>query len=290
MSEFVQFMFSGVTSGAIYALAALGFALIYNASNVINFAQGEFIMLGGMAAAFFNAHGVPLMLAVPLAIAVTAIAGLLVEKLAIEPAKNADVTTLIIITIGVSLVMRGLAQIFLGKNTRPLPSFSGDAPFSALGATILPQSLWILATTLATVAALAWYFGRTRAGKAMLATSYNRLAAQLVGVNTRAVLLASFGLAAALGALGGVLVAPITGASYDSGIMLGMKGFVAATLGGLGSGMGAVAGGLLLGIVEAMTAGYLSSSYKDALPFVLILLVLFFLPNGLFGAKTTERV
>lgn len=290
MSSFLQFLFSGVTVGATYALAALGFSIIYNASGVINFAQGEFIMLGGMAAVVLSGLGWPLPLAIAAAVLVVALAGLLVEKLAIEPAKNSEVVTLIIITIGASLFIRGLVQVVLGKGSHALPAFSGDSPIELGGATLLPQSLWALGVTLVIVALLAWFFTRTLQGKAMLATSHNRLAAQLVGINTKTVLLASFGLSAALGALGGILVAPITSTSYDVGIMLGLKGFVAATLGGLGSGAGAIAGGLLLGVLEAMTAGYVSSAYKDAAPFVLILLVLFFMPRGLLGAKVTERV
>jgi branched-chain amino acid transport system permease protein len=289
-AQFLQFFFSGLTIGATYALAALGFTIIYNASGVINFAQGEFIMLGGMAAALMTSQGMPLPLAIAIAVAAAALGGLLVEKLAIEPAKNAEVVTLIIITIGASLFIRGLVQVSLGKGTHALPAFSGDQPIELLGATLLPQSLWVLGVTLVIVAVLAWFFTRTLQGKAMLATSHNKLAAQLVGINTKMILLASFGLSAALGALGGILVAPITNTSYDVGIMLGLKGFVAATLGGLGSGAGAIVGGLLLGLVEAMTAGYISSSYKDAVPFVLILVVLFFMPRGLFGAKVTERV
>lgn len=289
-AQFLQFFFSGLTIGATYALAALGFTIIYNASGVINFAQGEFIMLGGMAAALMTSQGMPLPLAIAIAVGAAALGGLLVEKLAIEPAKNAEVVTLIIITIGASLFIRGLVQVSLGKGTHALPAFSGDQPIEVLGATLLPQSLWVLGVTLVIVAMLAWFFTRTLQGKAMLATSHNKLAAQLVGINTKAILLASFGLSAALGALGGILVAPITNTSYDVGIMLGLKGFVAATLGGLGSGMGAIVGGLLLGLVEAMTAGYISSSYKDAVPFVLILVVLFFMPRGLFGAKVTDRV
>jgi len=289
-SQFLQFLFSGVTVGATYALAALGFTLIYNASGVINFAQGEFIMLGGMGAVFLAQAGLPLPLAIVLAIALAALAGVLVEKLAIEPAGNAEVVTLIIITIGASLTIRGLVQVFLGTGNHALPAFSGEAPIAVLGATLLPQSLWVLGVTGIVVAALAWFFGRTRMGKAMLATAHNKLAAQLVGVNVRFILLLSFALSAALGAVGGILVAPINYTSYDAGIMLGLKGFVAATLGGLGAGMGAVVGGLLLGVVEAMTAGYVSSAYKDATPFVLILLILFFRPQGLFGKKGTDRV
>jgi len=290
LAAFLQYLFSGLTVGATYALAALGFSIIYNASGVINFAQGEFIMLGGMSAAVLVTAGIPLPFAILLAVGIAGLAGLLVEKLAIEPARNAEVVTLIIITIGASLFIRGLVQVFLGKDTHSLPPFGGERPIAVLGATLLPQSVWVLGITLVVVAVLGWFFGRTLLGKAMLATSHNKLAAQLVGINTRMILLLSFGLSGVLGAVGGIIVAPITYTSYDAGIMLGLKGFVAATLGGLGSGVGAIVGGLLLGIVEAMTAGYISSAYKDAMPFVLILLILFFLPRGLFGAKVTERV
>lgn len=290
LAQFLQFLFSGVTVGATYALAALGFTLIYNASNVINFAQGEFIMLGGMLAVFFTQAGLPLPAALVLAILVPAVVGVLVEKLAIEPVKGAETVTLIIITIGASLVIRGLVQVWLGKGTHSLPAFSGDVPIAILGATLLPQSLWVLGVTALVVIALRYFFSRTLAGKAMLATSYNRLAAELVGIDTGWVLFMSFAMSAALGALGGILLAPITLTSYDVGIMLGLKGFVAAVVGGLGSGLGAVVGGLLVGILEAMGAGYISSAYKDAIPFALILLILFFMPRGLFGGKSTERV
>ena len=290
LAQFLQFLFSGVTVGATYALAALGFTLIYNASNVINFAQGEFIMLGGMLAVLFTQAGLPLPVALMLAIIVPAIVGVLIEKLAIEPVKGAETVTLIIITIGASLVIRGLVAVFLGKNTHSLPPFSGDAPIEILGATLLPQSLWVLGVTALVVVALWYFFNRTLQGKAMLATSVNRLAAELVGINTGWVLFMSFAMSAALGALGGILLTPITMTSYDVGIMLGLKGFVAAVLGGLGNGLGAVVGGLLVGTLEAMGAGYISSAYKDAIPFVLILFILFFMPRGLFGGKSTDRV
>ena len=290
LAQFLQFLFSGVTVGATYALAALGFTLIYNASNVINFAQGEFIMLGGMLAVLFTQAGLPLPVALMLAIIVPAIVGVLIEKLAIEPVKGAETVTLIIITIGASLVIRGLVAVFLGKNTHSLPPFSGDAPIEILGATLLPQSLWVLGVTALVVVALWYFFNRTLQGKAMLATSVNRLVAELVGINTGWVLFMSFAMSAALGALGGILLTPITMTSYDVGIMLGLKGFVAAVLGGLGNGLGAVVGGLLVGILEAMGAGYISSAYKDAIPFVLILFILFFMPRGLFGGKSTDRV
>jgi branched-chain amino acid transport system permease protein len=290
LAQFLQFLFSGITVGSTYALAALGFTLIYNASHVINFAQGEFIMLGGMLAVYFTHSGLPLLLALVLAIALPAIVGLVMEKVAIEPVKGAEPVTLIIITIGASLVLRGLVQIWLGKGTFSLPAFSGEQPFHVLGATLMPQSLWVLGVTAVVVCCLWYFFARTLLGKAMLATSCNRVAAELVGINTDGVLFLSFAMSAALGALGGILVTPITLTSYDAGIMLGLKGFVGAVLGGLGSGLGAVIGGLMVGVLEAMGAGYISSSYKDAMPFVLILLILFFRPSGVFGGKTTDRV
>lgn len=290
LAQLLQFLFSGITVGATYALAALGFTLIYNASNVINFAQGEFIMLGGMLAVLFTQAGLPLPAALLLAVLVPAVVGVLIEKLAIEPVKGAETVTLIIITIGASLVIRGLVQVFLGKGTHSLPAFSGDAPIEILGATLMPQSLWVLGVTAVVVVVLWYFFNRTLTGKAMLATSFNRTAAELVGINTNGVLFMSFAMSAALGAMGGILITPITLTSYDVGIMLGLKGFVAAVLGGLGNGLGAVVGGLLVGVLEAMGAGYLSSAYKDAIPFVLILFILFFMPRGLFGAKVTDRV
>jgi branched-chain amino acid transport system permease protein len=290
VAQFLQFLFAGVTSGSIYALAALGFAIIFNASGVINFAQGEFIMLGGMVSVALAAAGLPLPFAVLASILVAVVVGMGIEKAAIEPARRAETVTLIIITIGASILIQGLAQVVFGKGQRALAPFSGDTPIVLAGASLLPQSLWVLGVSSVVVAALWWFFSRTLAGKAMLAVSYNRLGAQLVGIEPRRVWLIAFALSGGLGAIAGALSAPITMTSYDAGLMLGLKGFVAATLGGLGNGLGAVVGGLLLGTAEAMTAGYVSSAYKDAVPFVLILAVLVFLPRGLFGARTSDRV
>ena len=286
----VQFLASGLTAGSIYALVALGFSIIFNASRVINFAQGEFVMIGGMSAVSLVATGMPMPVAILGAVAIAAIVGLALERLAVGRAKNADIVTLIIITIGASIFLRGLAQLVWDKNIHALAPLSGDTPIAFLGATIVPQSLWVLGATVAVVIALSWFFRRTVLGKAMLATSYNPLAAQLVGIDIKKVLFASFGLAAGLGALAGVLIAPITFTSYEVGIMLGLKGFAAAILGGLGSFPGAIVGGLLLGLLESLGAGYISSAYKDVLAFVLILVVLFFRPDGILGAVKSERV
>jgi branched-chain amino acid transport system permease protein len=289
----LQFVAGGLTAGAIYALVALGFSIVYNASHAINFAQGEFVMIGGMSAVSFVGMGLPLWLAVPLAVLAAGLVGVLVQRLALERAHaggRADVVTLIIITIGVSLFLRGAAQVLWDKRIHPLPPFSGNTPISFGGATVLPQSLWVLGGAALAVVALALFFNRTLYGKAMRATAINALAARPMGISTRGVMRVSFALAAALGALGGVLTAPITFTSYDVGVMLGLKGFAAAMLGGLGSFGGAVAGGLLLGLIEGLSAGFVSSAYKDAIAFVVILAVLFFMPGGLVGARRSERV
>jgi branched-chain amino acid transport system permease protein len=290
MPELMQFLLSGVTVGAVYALVALGFTIIYNASDVVNFAQGEFVMLGGMITVFAHMAGLPLPLAALIAIAATAAVGVALNKIAIEPARGAPVVSLIIITIGASIFIRGVAQLVFDRQLHRFPAFSGDQPIPILGATILPQSLWVLAGAIAVFVGLWLFFTKTLTGRAVLATSNNRLAAQLVGINTNWVMSLSFALSAAIGALAGVLVTPITNTSYDVGIALALKGFAAAMLGGMGNPKGALVGGLLLGLIEALTAGYVSSQYKDAAAFIVILIVLFAMPQGIFGRRSTDRV
>ncbi|MBS3981823.1 MAG: branched-chain amino acid ABC transporter permease [Rhodobacteraceae bacterium] len=290
MSELLQFLLSGVTVGAVYALVALGFTIIYNASDVVNFAQGEFVMLGGMITVMTYLAGAPLPLAALVAVVATAALGVAMNKLAIEPARGAPVVSLVIITIGVSIFIRGAAQLVFGKQIHTFPAFSGDDPIRIMGATILPQSLWVIAGSVAVFVGLWLFFTRTLLGRAVLATSNNRLAAQLVGINTPFVMTLSFAMSAGIGALAGVLVTPITMTSYDVGLAFALKGFAAAMLGGMGNPKGALVGGFLLGVLEGLTAGYISSQYKDAAAFIVILAVLFFMPQGLFGSKSTDRV
>ncbi len=265
-------------------------SLIYNASDVVNFAQGEFVMLGGMVTVFAAAAGLPLPLAGALAVAVAVATGLILHQFAIEPARGASAVTLIIITIGASILLRGIAQVAFDKQFHKLPAISGEAPLNLGGAAIQPQSLWVLAGAAVIVLGLSLFLERTLMGKAVLATAANRLAARLVGINTRTVMSLAFGTSAAIGAVAGILITPITLTSYDVGTLLALKGFAAAMLGGMGSPFGAVAGGLILGLLEAFGAGYLSSTYKDAFAFLVILLVLLVAPQGLFGHRTVERV
>jgi len=290
MAEFLQFLFSGLTVGAVYALIALGFTLIYNASDVINFAQGEFVMLGGMSTVFLALAGVPLPLAALLTIVVTIAAGFALHRGAIEPARDASPVALIMITIGASIFIRGAAQVVFDKRFHSLPPLFGNEPINLGGATLLPQSLVVLAGGAAIVILLWLFIDRTLLGKAIIATAANRLAARLVGINTRRIVGLAFAISAAIGAVAGILVTPLTFTSYDVGTLLALKGFAAAMLGGIGSALGAVIGGLLLGMLEAFGAGYISSKYKDAVAFLVILAVLFAMPQGLLGRGRVERV
>ena len=288
MPELLQFLFSGLTVGAIYALVALGFTLIYSSSDVINFAQGEFVMVGGMVTYILAAAGMPLAAAALVAIVVAVAVGLLLHRLAIEPARDASAVTLIIITIGASILLRGIAGVAFDKNFHSLPPFLSAEPWLVGGAAILPQSAIVLAGAGIVVLLLWWFMNRTLYGKAMLATAANRLAARLVGIDTSRVVMLSFAISAAIGAVGGIVVTPIVLTSYDVGTLLALKGFAAAMLGGIGNPLGAIVGGLLVGLLEALGAGYLSSAYKDAIAFLVILAVLFAMPQGLFGRGTVE--
>ncbi len=290
MDQLLQFLISGITVGAIYALVGLGFAIIYNASDVVNFAQGEFVMIGAMSAIFLYNSGIPLIAAALLAVGITMLVGMALEKFAIEQAKNATVVSTIIITIGASIFLRGAALLIWGKEYYGLPPFSGDDPIKIGSATILPQNLWVIGGTAVAVMLVKYFFDRTLIGKAIMACSFNAKAASLVGINVRFMLLLAYGLSAALGSAAGILVAPITFMSYTSGVMLGLKGFCAAILGGMGSSTGAIVGGLLLGIFETLGAGFISSGYKDAISFFIILLVLVFKPSGILGRAEAERV
>ena len=224
--QILQFVLTGVTVGSTYALVALGFAIIYNASDVVNLAQGEFVMLGAMSAISLSAgQGLPLPVAILLAVLITLILGLMLQRFAIAPARGITVVGTIIITIGASIFLRGLALLIWGKDIHALPPFSGEIPLHLGGATLLPQNLWVMGGAVVLVLAVHLFFNRTLFGKAILACSFNRTAAQLVGINVGRMLLLAYGLSALLGAMAGVLVAPITYTSYDAGIMLGLKGF-----------------------------------------------------------------
>lgn len=287
----VQFLVSGIAFGSIYAMVAIGFNIIYNATGIINLAQGEFVMLGGMFLVWLHtALAVPVFLGVPLAAALVTLAGVLLERTTIRPLRNPSVLTLVIITIGASFVLKGLAMLAWGKDVRSLPQFSGEQSLWFCGAAIKPQDLWVWGTLATVVILLALFFGCTLTGKAMRAASYNRVAAQLVGIRSDTMVLLAFALSAGIGGLAGTMIVPITAMEYDSGAMFGLKGFSAAVLGGLGNVWAAVVAGIVLGVLESLAAGFISSHYKDAIALAVLLAVLFVRPSGLFGRATVARL
>jgi branched-chain amino acid transport system permease protein len=225
-----------------------------------------------------------------LAVLGTAIVGLAMERFTIEDRRNSPVLSLMLLTIGAGIVFRGAAMLLWDKEVHKLEQIGSGALIQVMGVSIVPQTLWVIGLMVVVVVAIELFFRRTRHGKAILAASHNPVAAQLVGINIQTVLRISFALSALLGGLAGVLVTPLTFTSFDAGLSLGIKGFSAAIIGGMGNGFGAVVGGLLLGLTEAMAAGYLSSSYKDLIALIVILGVMLLAPNGIFGAKSQERV
>ena len=286
LDTLIQFALSGVTIGSIYGLVALGFTLVFNATGIINFAQGQFVMLGGLlATTFANELGIPISISAVSAILLTALIGAGIALITIQPMRGRPVFTLIMITLGVSTVMEALALLIWGTDPIFLPGFSEDVPISFFGATLQPQMLWVLGVTLLAMMALQFFYHYTMMGQAMLACSFNPLAAASVGIDQQRTVLIAFLLAAALGALGGVLIAPITTTGYSIGMLVGLKGFSAAIIGGMGSSIGAVVGGLALGLVESMSTGLISSGYKDAISLGALILFLIIRPQGIFGSK-----
>jgi branched-chain amino acid transport system permease protein len=289
--QIIQYAITGFTVGSIYALVAIGFNIIYNVTEIINFAQGEFVMLGGLFMVFFaTVLGLPIFAAFGLTIAVVVAVGIMMERFAIFPAKDASVLTTIIITIACSILLKGAAMYGWGKDPFALQPFTDHKPFLVLGAALFPQSMWVFGTTLVVVFVLTLFFKRTRFGRAMIASSDNPEAAQLMGIDVKTMVMVSFGLSAAIGAIAGIVITPISLMEYDRGALLGLKGFGAAVLGGLGHFPGAVIAGFVVGLMESFCAGLLSSGYKDAAALLVLLLALFLKPSGLFGSKEVLRM
>ncbi len=287
----LQYLLSGITKGSIYAVVAIGFNLIYSATGVINFAQGEFVMLGGMVAVTL-AHYVPLPVAVAGAVAIVALVGCLLELMLFRRLQRHSILHLVVITIGLSIVIQEVALHIWDEKVRSLPYFTGNEVSSMrfLGAAISPQVLWVLGTVALVVLGLHVFLRHSLQGRAMRACSSNSEAAMLAGINIPNMRTLSFGLSAALGGLAGCVISPITMTHYEMGAPLAIKGFAAAILGGLGNPMAAVAGGLLVGVLEAASVSRLPAVYNDVAAFAVLLLVLFVRPRGLFGTPTADAV
>jgi branched-chain amino acid transport system permease protein len=286
-----QYLVAGITYGTIYAIVAIGFNIIYNATGIINFAQGEFVMLGGMIGVTLRAL-LPMPVAIAGAVIATMLVGALIEMLFIRWLRRPSVLRLIIITIGLSIAIRELALLLWGEGVRALPYFTGTAvtSLSVGDVHISPQVLWVLGISAVMVAALNFFFARTLLGRQMRACACNREAAQLCGISAKNMVTLSFVLSAGIGALAGCVISPITYVQYDSGSSLALKGFTVAILGGLGNSMAAVAAGLLLGTLESFSIWVMPAAYKDVIAISILLLILFVRPSGLFGNAEAARL
>ncbi|MDA8138646.1 MAG: branched-chain amino acid ABC transporter permease [Desulfobacteraceae bacterium] len=283
-SQLLQFIVTGLTVGAIYAMVAIGFNIIYNVTDIINLAQGEFVMLGGLVMVSMHVSlGLPLIVAFVMTVVIVTIVGMLLERLAIRPIRRPSVMTLIIATIAASIIIKGVAMLRWGKSPYDLPAFSGRTPIHLGSVVVQPQYLWVIGILALVAIGLTLFFNRTILGKAMSACADNADAARLVGINVNRMVMLSFALSAAIGAMAGLTMTPIALMDYDRGAMLAIKGFGAAILGGLGSFPGAILGGLILGLIESLGAGLLASGYKDAYALIVLLGVLFIRPSGILG-------
>jgi branched-chain amino acid transport system permease protein len=274
LSSFAQFILSGATSGCVYTLVAIGIVLCASATNVINLAQGEFVMLGGLVGATCAIAGVPVPLAVLAAMATGAAIAATQELLTIAPIRGAPAFLQITVTLGVAVCIRGAALLLWGKDPLGLPGFTGDDVFEVAGTYVPNQALWVWALTALTIAATFWCLNATSAGRAIRAVSTNPLAARLMGINTGLVSLLVFTLGGAMGGLAGIVIAPITTVSWDTGLEYSVKGFTAAIIGGLKSPGWAAAIAMGIGITESLAAAYISSGSKDIVTFSALLLYL----------------
>lgn len=285
-AEILQFLLAGITVGSIYALIALGFVTIYNVTGIINFAQGEFAVYGAfIAITVFQKSRLlsgswqvdmqwPLPLAALFGILVTMALGIVLYRIGIQPARRASILSMIIITIGAAFVMRGGALLLWGTDPYRLPVFTPGPPIKIFDAILTRQSAWVIAVTAVLLVILYWFFNHTLTGKTLRACADNPKAAQLMGISPRRMALLAFAVSSATTAIAGIVIVPSTFMTYDRGLTLSLKGFVAAIVGGLSSPAGAVAGGISLGVLESFGAGYLSSGYKDAISFLVLFIVL----------------
>ncbi len=284
--ELAQSLVNGVGIGLVYGLIAIGFCVIYNASGIVNFAQGVFVMLGGMFAyAFLVNLRLPLALAAAISIVLVAAVGVLVQIMIIRPMwrRKAPMFAIILATLAVQLLIEQVVILTMGDQPRTYPEFTTGGPLKIGGIAIGYQLFWILGCGALMVGLLTLFFNRTRVGRALRACAQNREAAALLGIPVDAMLMLSFALSAALGAAAGILITPTQYTAYSVGGPFGVNGFIAAIIGGFGSAPAALAGGVLLGVVQSGAIVVFGAGYKNVVALTVLLIVLLFFPRGLFG-------
>jgi branched-chain amino acid transport system permease protein len=289
MADLLQLLLAGLATGAIYALVAVGFTLLWQTSQTINFAQGEFVMVP----AFFMLAAMQAGLPFPVAILVGLLASLLIlgilfKKLLVDPMLRHGVLPLVIATIGLAILMKEAVREFYGADAQPFPPLAAVTNVSVLGAAIDVQSLIVFAISIAAVVSLQLFLNGTRTGRCMQATAQNPTVARLLGIPVERMILYTFLINAALVMLASVLLTPIYLAKFTNGEWLGLYAFIAAIVGGFNQVRGAIVGGLLLGVIDNFAAAYISSQYRMALPLLILIVVILFRPQGLLG-RVEER-
>lgn len=294
MGVFIQQLLNGLFLGSIYSLLALGYTMVYGIINLINFAHGDVYMVGAyvgfVATTALHLGFVPSLI---LSMAISAVLGIVIEKVAYKPLRNSSRITLLITAIGVSLLLEYITMYIAGPDTRTFPKVLANHEYTFWGGqiSISNMQIYILVISLALMVLLQFIVQRTKIGKAMRAVSIDKDAAQLMGINVDNTISVTFALGSALAGAAGVLV----GLYYNSidplmGIMPGLKAFIAAVFGGIGSIPGAMMGGLLLGMIETLVSGYINSNFRDAVAFIILILILLIKPSGLLGKNTVEKV
>ncbi|ADR18804.1 branched-chain amino acid ABC transporter permease [Calditerrivibrio nitroreducens] len=287
----MQFLYSGITSGSIYALVAIGYNIIYNTTGLINFAQGEFVVLGGMLMyTTLTMFGVNLFYAFLITFILMFFVGILFERVFLRYVRLKTEINLITVTIALAIILRGIAMVIWGRDSLAVPSYVEEKTVMLAGGSITSQSMVVIVVCFFTAIVLSTFFKYTKYGKAFRACHDDQVASTICGIDVNLIRMLSFAIASLLGALAGAIIAPITFVTYTDGVMSGLKGFSAAILGGMGSFWGGLFGGFLLGIIEAFFAFILPSGFKDAFAFIILLLILFIKPSGLFGKKKAVRV
>jgi branched-chain amino acid transport system permease protein len=291
MTDFIQLIISGMATGSIYALAALGFTLLWQASGTINFATGEFVMLPAFSMLAFVSLGLPLLVSFFLTLIVaTVVLGWGFKRAIVDPMRRFGVMPLVVATIGLALIMRSGVQISFGAQALPFENVFGYEVFNIAGVNVSASDLGSLLVTFIVVFGLQSFLQRTVTGRAMQAVAQNTESAQVLGIKVNRMIFYTFAINAILATLAALLVAPIYLAKFDMGITLGLKAFLAAIIGGFSNSRGALLGGLIIGISENLAGAYISAAYKDGVALVLFLLVILFKPNGLLGAPTERKV
>ncbi|MFC5993627.1 branched-chain amino acid ABC transporter permease [Pseudonocardia hispaniensis] len=290
MAEAMQYLVTGLGVGLVYAIIGLGLVLIYQVTGVINFAQGEFVMAGGLTFALAAEAGWPLGAGLGAAILVAGLLGVLVEKLVIAPRRDMNPGRQVFLTLGAGIAIRGVALVLIGTNPHFAPPITSGPPVEFFGARLPQQYLWILLSAAVVSLGLWFFLNRTLLGVSMRAVAIDRMASRIVGVSPGRMSLLAFALGGMLAGLAGSVLAPLQSPDSMMGLHLGLYGFAAAAIGGLGSTVGAAVGGLVLGVVSSVAVGFLPSGYQNAVAFGLLAIILLVRPSGLLGWKAVTRV